>query len=174
MKKSQAYPTVHHDPVISIIKSVDHDVERSEDMIMLGYMLVLAAPMFAPITPPHILLPMMALALILTVCVARRHFLAIQAKLKLSMQDWPNYQSNRLSPLLNIFNEHPKHTLTQAFNPLKNLKRTFNSTVGGILINPFWTPILYALCMQFAEEKHVHLLNRAILLLEKQNGMNQS
>jgi len=68
-------------PVVSMVKSVDQDVERGEDMLMLGYALVLMAPIFAPIAPPHVLLPLMAIAFVASVCMARRNFHSIQKKI---------------------------------------------------------------------------------------------
>ncbi len=175
MKNPQAYPAqFHQDPVIAIIAGVDQDLEHCEDTIMLGYMLVLAAPMFAPVAPPRILLPMMALAFLITVFRARGGFKNIGLRLRTSLAALQPHQANRLLPLSNVFAEHPKHTLTQGLNPLLNLKRTFNSLVGGLLINPFWMPIFYALGMHFVEDKQIRLLNRAICQLERLHGLQPS
>jgi hypothetical protein len=61
MSKQHNYLNQTGNPVVSIINGVDHDIHRIEGILMLGYVLVLLSPLFAPITPPHILLPLMAL-----------------------------------------------------------------------------------------------------------------
>jgi len=170
MQQQQAYPDIANHPLVSIVKGVDKDVEHGEDIIMLGYSLVLAAPMFAPIAPPHILLPLMALAFLVSVCLARRHFHAIQHKLKLSMDLRQDYDFSRLKPLLDVFAEYPKFTLSHGFNPLKNLLRTAKSVLGAMMINPFWMPIFYLLGLQFVEEKQLQVLNQAVLKLEQRTS----
>jgi hypothetical protein len=58
------------------------------------------------------------------------------------------------------------HSLAESFNPLKNLKRTWKSALGGLLINPLWMPIFYVMGMQIIEEKNLGALNRAIIGVE--------
>ncbi|MGD0961101.1 MAG: hypothetical protein ABSB19_14945 [Methylomonas sp.] len=166
----QTYTDTANHPVVSIVKGVDQDVARGEDIIMLGYSLVLAAPIFAPIAPPHILLPLMALAFLITVCVARRHFHGIQAKFKASQSACRSHEFEQLKPIADVFARHPEFTLAEGFNPLKNLLRTLKSLLGALMINPFWMPIFYLLGLQFAEEKQLQILNRAVMQLEQQTS----
>ena len=171
MAENEVYPELHSNPVISIIKGVDRDVERGEDMLMLGYGLVMAAPIFAPIAPPKVLLPLMALAFIISVCRARGNFHGIKTKLAASMAQRQTFDFAILTPLLEVFAEHPKHSLSDGFNPVKNLKRTFKSLLGALMINPFWMPIFYTLGLQFAEEKHFFILNQTVIKLEQKTGI---
>jgi hypothetical protein len=167
MPQSPAYLDAAEHPVIAIIQGVDKDVERGEDMLMLGYGLVLMAPIFAP---PHILLPMMAVAFVISVCRARSNFHAIHKKLLAAITQLPSYDFAILKPLLSVFAEHPSQTLAEGFNPLKNLKRTLKSLLGAMLINPFWMPIFYSLGLQIAEEKPLQALNKAVLQLEQRTA----
>jgi hypothetical protein len=167
MTQQQHYPTLVNQPVTSIIKGVDRDLERGEDIIMLGYGLVMMAPIFAPVAPPQILLPLMALAFLVSVCMARNHFHKIQKRILASMDLQQDKDFSPLTPIFEVFAEHPKHTLTDSFNPLKNIQRTIKSVLGALMINPFWMPIFYVLGMQFAEEKHLQALNKAVIKLER-------
>jgi hypothetical protein len=36
-----------------------------------------------------------------------------------------------------------------------------------MMINPLWMPIFYALGLQFAEDKQLNLLNRAVIAAEE-------
>jgi hypothetical protein len=153
-------------PVVSIVTGVDHDVERGEDILMLGYSLVLMAPFFAPIAPPRILLPLMALSFILSVCFARRNFHHIQQNLAKDITTLESQELSLLRPITDIFKEHPQQSLSDGFNPLKNLRRTVKSCLGGLLMNPLWMPIFYTLGMQFAEDKLLFLLNKAVISVE--------
>ena len=146
--------------------TVDQDVEHGENILMLGYSLVLMAPLFAPITPPRVLLPLMALCFILSVCFARRNFYNIQKKFATAILMTEHQDVSVLRPITDIFKEHPQHTLTDGFNPFKNPMRTLKSFLGGILINPLWMPIFYMLGLQFAEDKQLHLLNKAVISVE--------
>lgn len=166
-KQNTVYKDLNNQPVVSIIKGIDKDVEHGEDILMLGYCSVLIAPIFAPIAPPFILLPLMALIFVISVCMARFNFIQIQKKLVRTIAFYQDHDFSILKPIHTVFAEYPKHTLTEGFNPLKNLKRTFNSTIGGLLINPFWMPIFYMLGLQITEEKQLHLLNLAVIELEK-------
>lgn len=136
-------------------------------MLMLGYSLVLMAPLFAPIAPPHILLPLMALCFIVSVCRARANFYTIQRRLLSSTELVTDRDLSVIKPIEAIFSQHPQYTLTDGFNPLKNLMRTTKSFLGGLLINPFWMPIFYVLGLQFAEEKQLQLLNKAVINVEQ-------
>ena len=79
-----------------------------------------------------------------------------------------NYQQRTvLSPIARVFVDFPMEPLEKSFNPLKNLKRTWKSVLGGIIMNPFWIPIFYMLGMQIGEEKNVYQLNKAIIGVEQ-------
>ncbi len=149
-----------------IVKNVDRDVERGEDILMLGYSLVLMAPIFAPIAPPHILLPLMALSFVVSVIWARANFYKIQRQWLPAIEKLED-NAFKLAPISEVLNQHPTYTLTDGFNPLKNLLRTAKSLLGCLLINPFWMPIFYTLGLQFAEEKHLRLLNLAVIKVEQ-------
>lgn len=47
--------------VSEILKGIDRDVERGEDALMLGLGIVMLSSTFAPVAPPSILLPLVAL-----------------------------------------------------------------------------------------------------------------
>ncbi|MFZ2170439.1 MAG: hypothetical protein WAW61_12470, partial [Methylococcaceae bacterium] len=49
------------DAVFTILKGIDRDVERGEDMLMLGFGVVMLSSSFAPVAPPTVLLPLVAL-----------------------------------------------------------------------------------------------------------------
>lgn len=166
MQQQPSYLGLTNHPVVSIVKGVDRDVERGEDILMLGYSAVLMASFFAPIAAPKILLPLMALSFIVSVCFARRNFHSIQRKLATAIIMLESQELSVLRPITDIFKEHPHHTLAESFNPLKNPMRTTKSLLGGLLINPFWMPIFYTLGMQFVEDKQLYLLNKAVISVE--------
>ncbi len=170
MSQHKEYLDSGRHPVVAIVAGVDKDVERGEDILMLGYSLVLMAPIFAPIAPPRVLLPLMAIAFVVSVCWARLNFLGIRDKLAQAITALPGFDLSLLQPINAIFAEHPKTTLTEAFNPLKNLMRTAKSILGAMMINPFWMPIFYVLGLQFAEEKQLGLLNKAVMLVEEKTA----
>jgi hypothetical protein len=170
MIQQNAYPVIANQPIVSIIKGVDQDVERCEDILMLGYGFVLMSPLFAPILPPHILLPLMAFAFIVSVCVTRFNFHTIQKKLNVSISLLSIHDAPLFKPLVELFAEYPKHSLTDSFNPLKNILRTVKSTLGSLLINPLWMPIFYMLGLQFAEEKQIQMLNKTVIMLEQKTA----
>jgi hypothetical protein len=167
MSQEQDYLNPSEHPVAAIIKGIDRDVERGEDILMLGFSLVLLAPSFAPLLPPRVLLPLMALIFAISATLARRNFYGMQRRLAVSMGQLEGYDLAMLRPVADIFIEHPKYTLAEAFNPLKNLNRTGKSVLGGLLINPLWMPIFYTLGIQFGEEKQLGLLNKAIIGVEQ-------
>lgn len=171
MSRSNTYLNSKDHPIVAIVAGVDKDVERGEDILMLGYSLVLMAPIFAPIAPPRVLLPLMALAFVVSICLARHNFLAIRDKLAAAVETLNGRQDLKLlRPLHDIFAEHPKTTLSEGFNPLKNRLRTVKSLLGALLINPLWMPIFYTLGLQFAEDKQLSLLNRAVILVEEKTA----
>jgi len=167
MSQLNTYLDVAEHPVVAIVAGVDKDVERGEDILMLGYSMVLMAPIFAPIAPPKVLLPLMALAFVVSVCVARMNFLSIRDRLFIAVKGLTEHDLLILKPINEIFAEHPKATLTEGFNPLKNLMRTAKSILGAMMVNPLWMPIFYALGLQFAEDKQLSLLNRAVITVEE-------
>ena len=64
MAQDKHYLTDQFDNAVSaIIKGIDRDVERGEDMLMLGFGLVMLSSTFAPVAPPDVLLPLVALLL---------------------------------------------------------------------------------------------------------------
>jgi hypothetical protein len=160
--------------VAAVIKGIDRDVARGEDILMLGFGLVLLAPIFAPLLPPRILLPLMALTFALSTTMARRHFHNMERRLSVSMILLEAYEQAMLRPVADIFVEHPRYTLAEAFNPLKNLNRTAKSVLGGFLINPLWMPIFYMLGIQFNEEKQLSLLNKAVIGVEQRIAPHQN
>lgn len=161
-------------PVVAIVKGIDRDVERGEDILMLGFGLVLLAPVFAQLLPPQVLLPLMAFAFALSATWARRNFHDMQRRLALSIIHLEDYELAILRPIAEIFIEHPRHTLAEAFNPVKNLNRTGKSVLGGLLINPLWMPIFYMMGIQFAEERQLSLLNRAVMVVEQRIAPHQN
>lgn len=170
MVESNSYPLQAGNRVCGIVEHLDRDVEHGEDLVMLGYGLVLLAPIFAPLLPPKVLLPLMALVFALSATLARWHFYKMARKLAVSAAGLEQRELSQLQPIAEVFAEHPRQTLAVAFNPLKNLSRTAKSVLGGMLINPFWGPIFYMLGLQFVEDRHFFLLNRAVLGIERQLG----
>lgn len=168
MAKAKHYLETGDRNVSAIVKAVDHDVERGENILVLGYSSVLLGPVFAPVVPPIILLPLMALVFAASASIAHNHFQQIRWKLKNSLELLDGGRGVLLlKPLIDVCASYPSQTLTESFNPLKNLKRTFNSSVGGMLINPLWMPIFYMMGMQFNEEKSFTSLNQAVINVEK-------
>ena len=167
MSKPINYLNQANNPVVSIINGVDHDIKRVEGILMLGYVLVLLSPLFAPITPPHILLPLMALCFLGSVCCARFNFYNIHRKVYFSTADLEQRHIATLQPVIDIFNTLPAKALNEGFNPLKNIARTVKSALGAWLINPFWLPIFYLLGMQIAEEKQLVLLKQTVTRIKQ-------
>jgi hypothetical protein len=167
MSKQHDYLNQTGNPVVSIINGVDHDIHRIEGILMLGYVLVLLSPLFAPITPPHILLPLMALCFFCSVCCARFNFYNIHRKVYFSTSSLEQRHIAYLQPVIDIFNAPPAKGLNEGFNPLKNIRRTLKSVLGAWLINPFWLPIFYLLGMQIAEEKQLILLKQTVVMIKQ-------
>lgn len=153
--------------VAAIVKGIDRDVERGEDALMLGFCIVLLSSTFAPVAPPSILLPLVALTFAVSAGFARKNYHNMERKLLESMAQLEGDDKMILHPIAEVFAEHPMDTLAESFNPLKNLKRTWKSALGGILINPLWMPIFYVMGMQIIEEKNLGILNRAIIGVEQ-------
>ncbi|AMK75178.1 MULTISPECIES: hypothetical protein [Methylomonas] len=166
MAQDKGYLDQSGNQVVAIVKNLDRDVERGEDTLMLGYGLVLLAPAFAPLLPPSILLPLMAITFAVSATVARLHFYKMARKLSVSLAELESRDKHTFKPITDVFDEHPQQTLAVAFNPLKNLKRTWKSILGGLMINPFWGPIFYMLGVQFVEDKQLVVLNKAVIQVE--------
>jgi hypothetical protein len=168
MNKEKSYLTGSPESnVHCIIKGIDKDVERGEDILMMGLGSVMMSTFFAPIAPPSVLLPLVALTFVISSVVARIHYHKMKHKLQLSMEQINTRDQTILKPIAKVFDEHPPEDLSHSFNPLKNLKRTLKSAIGGILINPFWMPIFYMMGVQIGEEKNLNFLNFAIMGVEK-------
>ena len=153
--------------VVTIIKGIDRDVERGEDVLMLGLGIVMLSSTFAPVLPPSILLPLVALTFAISASIARKNYHNMERKLLESMAQLEGHDKVMLHPVAAVFAEHPMNSLAESFNPLKNLKRTWKSALGGILINPLWMPIFYVMGMQIVEERNLGMLNRAIIGVEQ-------
>jgi hypothetical protein len=153
--------------VLAIIQGIDRDVERGEDVLMLGLGIVMLSSSFAPVTPPIILLPLIALTFAFSAGYARMNYHNMERKLLRSMAQLEGQDKAILHPIAAVFVEYPMHPLVESFNPLKNLKRTWKSALGGLLINPLWMPIFYVMGMQIIEEKNLGILNRAIIGVEQ-------
>ena len=153
--------------VIAIVKGIDRDVERGEDVLMLGFGLVMLSSSFAPVLPPSILLPLVALTFAMSASFARINYLNMEQKLLASMALLEGRDKALLLPIASVFVDYPMESLIVSFNPLKNLKRTWKSALGGLLINPLWMPIFYVMGMQIIEEENLGVLNRAICGVEQ-------
>lgn len=175
MMPKKDYLLVADDNTVALIlKGIDRDVERGEDVLMLGLGIVMLSSTFAPITPPFILLPLVALTLALSASYARINYHNMKRKLLKSMEQLDSYDKIILNPIAAVFVERPMCSLTESFNPLKNRKRTWKSALGGLLINPFWMPIFYVMGMQIQEEKNLGILNRAIIGVEQKISSRSS
>lgn len=153
--------------VSAIVSGIDHDVERGEDLLMFGFCVVMLSSTFAPILPPHVLLPCVAIVFAITGGLARLNYHAMERKLLNSMQQLEWHEQRLIAPIADVFTANPMPPLADSYNPLKDLKRTFKSILGGILINPFWMPIFYMMGIHMKEERNLGILNRAIMGVEK-------
>ncbi len=168
MAQDNDYLTDPFDNTVSaIIKGIDRDVERGEDILMLGLGLVMLSSSFAPVAPPTVLLPLVALTFAISSSFARMNFHRMEQKLSKSIASLEEHEIVTLRPIVSVFAEYPMPCLTESFNPFKNLKRTGKSALGGLLINPLWMPIFYVIGMQIHEEKNLSVLNRAIISVEQ-------
>ena len=154
------------DYVSDIIKGIDRDVEKGEDALMLGLGIVMLSSTFAPVAPPSALLPMVAVTFAFSAGYSRINYQKMERKLVGSLEQLDRQQKNFLSPIVVVFTDHPIESLADSLNPLLNLKRTWRSVMGGILINPFWMPIFYMMGLQIGEEKTLGVLNKAIISVE--------
>ena len=168
MAKDKDYLTGPFDNAVSaIVQGIDRDVERGEDALMLGLGLVMLSSTFAPVAPPTVLLPLVALTFAISVGFARINYHGMAQKLSKSMESLETHEIASLRPIAAVFVEYPMPSLSESFNPLKNWRRTVKSALGGLLINPLWMPIFYVMGMQIHEEKNLGVLNRAIIDVEQ-------
>jgi hypothetical protein len=168
MKKQINYlKNAVENPVAAIVTGIDQDVERGEDILMVGLSAIMLSSTLAPLLPPAVLLPLVALTFVASVTIARWNYHNMEQKLRLSMQHLESYEVALLYPIVRVFKENPADPLSLSFNPLKNLKRTLKSFLGGLLINPLWMPIFYVMGIQIKEEKNLAVLNKAIISVEQ-------
>lgn len=153
--------------VAAVVQGIDRDVERGEDMLMLGLGIVMLSSTFAPVAPPVVILPLVALTFAVTVFFARNNYRSMERKLSASMALLSGHEQSILRPIAAVFSELAVEALSESLNPVKNLKRTAKSALGGVLINPLWMPIFYMMGIQINEEKNLAHLNRAIIGIER-------
>jgi hypothetical protein len=165
--KKDYLPASDDNAVVAIVQGIDRDVERGEDVLMLGLGIVMLSSSFAPIAPPQILLPLVAAVFAISASYARINYQNMQRKLLKSMESLDRHDQVVLASIAAVFVEYPVCSLTESFNPLKNRRRTWKSALGGLLMNPFWMPIFYVMGMQIQEEKNLGILNRAIISVEQ-------
>lgn len=167
MTKEKDYLKHPFDNAVSdILKGIDRDVERGEDALMLGFGVVMLSSTFAPVAPPTVLLPLVALTFAISASFARKNYHKMERKLSESMAQLDGHEKAILQPIAAVFADYPMHSLAESFNPFKNLKRTCKSALGGLLINPLWMPIFYMMGIQINEEKNLGILNKAIIGVE--------
>lgn len=168
MTKDKHYLTDQFDNAVSaIVKGIDRDVEWGEDILMLGLGIVMLSSTFAPIAPPQVLLPLVALTFAITSSLARINYHRMERKLSESMKHLDSFEQDKLRPIYQVFVDFPMCSLRESYNPLKNLKRFGKSALGGVLINPLWVPIFYVIGLQIHEEKNLGVLNKAVISVEQ-------
>lgn len=153
----------------NLIKEIDQRIVKSEDILGFGLGVAMFSSLLAPMASPEVLLPGLALNFAVTTILANRNYNKIKVILKSSMILLDYEDRQRLLPLIKVFEDCPVNDLADGFNPLKNLKRTWKSVFGGIIMNPLWIPIFYAMGMQINEEKNIIQLNQALIKLESEN-----
>ena len=153
--------------VSDIIKGIDCDIEHGEDTLMCGLGIAIMSTFFAPLFPPAVILPLVALTFAISASFARKNYHNMERKFSVSLAQLDDHEQTILRPISIVFAEHPMSSLAESFNPLKNMQRTGKSVLGGILINPFWLPIFYMLGLQINEDKNLILLNKAVIDIEQ-------
>jgi len=167
MTKEHSYLTPPFENAVSaIIKGIDRDVERGEDALTLGLGLVMLSSSFAPIAPPTVLLPIVAFIFACSAGYARKNYHRMEQKLSSSMIDLEDHDIAKIKTIATVFIQYPMPSLTDSFNPYKNLNRTWKSALGGLLINPLWMPIFYMMGMQIKEEANLGVLAQVIIEVE--------
>jgi len=148
--------------ITAIVEAIDRDVEHGEDILMAGFCVVMLSSAFAPFSSPIVILPFIAITFAISASLARINYLRIEAKLKTTLAQMAGHDKAVLRPISTIFMEKEVPPLIDSFNLLKNLKRTWKSVFGGIVVNPLWMPIIYMMCLQIYEEKNLIALNKAV------------
>ena len=168
MKREQHYLTGHSNcTAATVVKGIDRDVEWGEDILMLGLGIVMLSSTFAPVAPPTVILPLVALTFAITSSLARMNYHTMERKLLASLEQLDSFEQAMLKPICRVFVEQPMGSLAESYNPLKNLKRLGKSAIGGVLINPLWIPIFYTMGIQIVEENNLAVLNRAVIRVEQ-------
>jgi hypothetical protein len=168
MKSEQHYFTNQSQRnAAAVVKGIDQDVEWGEDILMLGLGIVMLSSSFAPVAPPSVILPLVALTFAITSSLARRNYHNMERKLSDSMKYLDSHEQAKLRPICQVFVDLPMGSLAESYNPLKNLKRLGKSAIGGVLINPLWLPIFYTMGIQIVEENNLGVLNRAVIRVEQ-------
>ena len=168
MKRNQHYLMGKSDyTAAAVVKGLDRDVEWGEDILMLGLGIVMLSSTFAPVAPPIVLLPLVALTFAITSSLARINYHRIERKLSDSMKYLDYHEQAKLRSICQVFVDQPMGSLVESYNPLKNIKRLAKSAIGGVLINPLWVPIFYTMGIQIVEENNLGVLNRAVVRFEQ-------
>lgn len=168
MKQKQHYLLGKSDcTAAAVVKGIDRDVEWGEDILMLGLGIVMLSSTFAPIAPPIVILPLVALTFAITSSLARMNYHQMERKLLASLEQLNSFEQSLLKPICRVFAEQPMCPLSESYNPLKNMKRLGKSAIGGVLINPLWVPIFYTMGIQIVEENNLGVLNRAVIRVEQ-------
>ncbi len=168
MKHKQHYLSGQaHCSAAAVVKAIDRDVEWGEDILMLGLGIVMLSSTFAPVAPPTVILPLVALTFAITSSLARMNYHNMERKLLASLEQLDSFEQGLLKPICKVFSEQPMGSLAESYNPLKNLKRLGKSAIGGVLINPLWMPIFYTMGIQIVEENNLAVLNRAVIRVEQ-------
>ena len=166
MKQEHYFTDKSGRTVAAIVKGIDRDVEWGEDILMLGLGLVMLSSTFAPVAPPQVILPLIALTFAITSSLARVNYHQMERKLSDSMKYLDSREQAKLRPICQVFVDLPMGSLAESYNPLKNLKRLGKSAIGGVLINPLWMPIFYTMGIQIVETDNLVVLNNAVIKVE--------
>jgi hypothetical protein len=168
MTIESSYLTVPYDNAVSaILIGIDRDVEKGQGVLTLGLGLVMLSSTFAPIAPPTVILPIVAVIFACSAGYARINYHRMEQRLLSSMVALDYHDMAKLRTIASVFKQYPMPSLIDSLNPAKNLVRTWKSVLGGILINPFWMPIFYMMGMQIKEEANLGVLSQAIIEVEK-------
>jgi hypothetical protein len=171
MKQDHYFTDQSSRTAVAIVNGIDRDVEWGEDILMLGLGIVMLSSTFAPVAPPQVLLPLVALTFAITSSLARVNYHRMERRLSDSLKYLDSYEQAKLRPICQVFVDKPMGSLAESYNPLKNLKRLAKSAIGGALINPLWLPIFYTMGIQIVEEDNLGVLNRAVMRVEQKLGL---
>lgn len=172
MTIESSYLTVPYDNAVSaILIGIDRDVEKGQGVLTLGLGLVMLSSTFAPIAPPTVILPIVAVIFACSAGYARINYHRMEQRLLSSMVVLDYHDMAKLRTIASVFKQYPMPSLIDSLNPAKNLVRTWKSVLGGILINPFWMPIFYMMGMQIKEEANLGVLSQAIIEVEKKHAI---